>query len=84
MIDREHYDPSFDMEEFVSVPARHTVIVRRAGNELEAAQIAQAMEDVGANVFSITYNVSRFLVWAKLGQHISVNQVDQAINERLT
>lgn len=94
MIDREQYDPSFDMEEFVSVPARHTVIARRADSDFEALQIAQAMEDVGASVISVSFDgthqpygtlapLSKFLVWAKLNQHLSVDQVDQAISKKL-
>lgn len=71
-----------------------TIISRVADNDVEAILTAQAMESAGADVFSVTYNgkslrpgsgidSSRFIVWAKYSEAISIDLIDAAIDARI-
>jgi len=70
------------------------IMQRPANNDFEAFLTAQAMEDAGANVFSITFNgrhrqhgamedVSKMIVWAKVQSEDEIDKVDREIEKAL-
>ncbi len=69
-------------------------MMRNANDDFEAFLIAQAMESVGADVFSITFNgqhqrdgalvpSSRFVVFAKVRDKAHIEKADDAIDKAL-
>ena len=69
-------------------------MVRKGTSDFQAFQIATAMEEAGANVFSITYDGqykelgmelprSRFCVWAKIESDAQIDGIDKAIDHAL-
>jgi hypothetical protein len=70
------------------------IMMRNANNDFEAFLIAQAMESVGADVFSIAFNgqhqpfgalapSSRFAVFAKIRDDALIAKTDEAIDKAL-
>jgi hypothetical protein len=71
------------------------IMFRLANNDLEAMLTAQAMENSGVEVFSITYigtaqlgsaivPSARFAVWAKAKSDKQITAADLAINKEFT
>ena len=70
------------------------IIARQADNIVEAQRIAQAMENAGASVFSVSSdgyrrNVSQqrahtcFVVWAKYAAPLTSTEIDRAIERAM-
>lgn len=70
------------------------MLMRSAEDDFDALLTAEAMESVGADVFSITFNReathhgaqiphSRFIVWAKVESDDMIERADDAITSAI-
>lgn len=70
------------------------IMMRNADNDFDAFRIAEAMEEAGADVFSIAYNgqhqpygalapSSKFIVFAKVKDDEHIRKIDKAIETAL-
>ena len=63
----------------------NSIIARTATDYLDTHRTAQAMQEAGANVFSITTDGSVNFVWAKFdAEKITPDQIDQEIDKKLS
>ena len=59
------------------------IMMRDGRDDFEAFLIAQAMQGAGADVFSVTYNGNRYIVFSKVRDEDHINKIDKAIIEAL-
>jgi enoyl-[acyl-carrier-protein] reductase (NADH) len=68
------------------------IMQRHAADDFEAFLTAQAMEEAGAEVFSITFNgmhrkqgaladTARMVVWARVTDDVQITKADEAIEK---
>ena len=59
------------------------IIHREAETEAITQKVAEAMEDCGMDVFSITHDGKAFHVWGKSEEGVDMNKLDRRISERI-
>lgn len=63
------------------------ILVRHAKDDFYALLVAQAMENKGAEVFSVTVDISRtegrYTIWAKIGKDSQIEAIDKEIERGL-